>query len=615
MTAAPGSSPQQIRDRLLQAIDPHSNIHNMVAVLEVISSLEKYPITKEALEETRLGKLINDVRKKTKNEELAKRAKKLLRNWQKLIEPVTPNEAVSRGLTNPPGSANGGAHNCRMESPSVAVIGSKSIHDVKNRNDVQKLNSPKSEKPGSRKRRGEHHDGHQSLPPSKVSKTNYEVLQNSSPPPTNGIGGSPKSFPSPPEVTILSGPEGSRVELGENEKPSKIPVNAVRPHTSSPGLFKPGTSSLIKTAVLLQQQQQQEKVEEVASQPKSPRCSSFSLRSVRLETFAWQQTTCSPKGSVPTPSPRPPLLDAALAVPLSPPLPLTQPSTPPALVNRLEASQQASPEPPLHSQEQHAAPESQHWLAAGVSPGGGSGLHLAESLISLAGFLPDTSKMDSDSAASGSESKKKKKYRPKDYVVNLDGQAIEAGVKPVRLKKERRLTFDPKTGEIKPLTQRDSLPADLPAPAQQHRTDTVKQEQTPPLLQSPFEQTNWKELSRNEIIQSYLDRQSTLLSSSGVQTPGAPYFMSQYLKQEESTRREARKTHVLAPISSKPTNLPGVTREVTREDLDRVSDHRWPGVNGCYDTQGNWYDWTQCISLDPHGDDGRLNILPYVCLD
>ncbi|NXU56573.1 MED26 polymerase, partial [Turnix velox] len=186
------------------------------------------------------------------------------------------------------------------------------------------------------------------------------------------------------------------------------------------------------------------------------------------------------------------------------------------------------------------------------------------------------------------------------------------GVKPVRLK-ERKLTFDPMTGQIKPLTQKDPLQVEIPALAEQHRTETEKQEQKPN-LQSPFEQTNWKELSRNEIIQSYLNRQSCLLSSSGVQTPGAHYFMSEYLKQEESTRKEARKTHVLVP-HSKPTDLPGVTREVTGDDLDRICDHNWPGVNGCYDTQGNWYDWTQCISLDPHGDDGRLNILPYVCLD
>ncbi|XP_053158747.1 mediator of RNA polymerase II transcription subunit 26 [Hemicordylus capensis] len=641
MTAAPGPSPQQIRDRLLQAIDPHSNIQNMVAVLEVISSLEKYPITKEALEETRLGKLINDVRKKTKNEELAKRAKKLLRNWQKLIEPVTPNEAASRGLPNPPGSANGGAHNCRVETSPGPVIGSKPAQDTKSRNDVQKLHSPKPEKPGgNRKRKGEARDGPQGAPPSKVSKASYEVLQNSSPPPTNGIGGSPESFPSPPERTFPAGPEGSgRVEAGENDKPPKIPINAVRPHTSSPGLFKPSSSSsLLKVAV--QQQQQEEAVVVVAAaagQPRSPRCSSFSPRSVRLENFARQQqqpppppTTFSPKGSMPIPSPRPPLLD--LAVPLSPAPSLTQPATPPALAKRLEASQPAGVGAALHCQEPPPASEGQHpRLTAGASPGGGGGgpgSHLVESLALLAGFSPDASKVDSDSAASGSDSKKKKKYRPKDYVVNLDGQALEGGVKPVRLKKERRLTFDPMTGEIKPLAQppppppRDSFqgaplalaePPPLPLPP--HRTGTPG---GPPeakaLLQSPFEQTNWKELSRNEIIQSYLTRQSSLLSSSGVQTPGAHYFMSEYLKQEESTRREARKTHVLAP-HSRPTDLPGVTREVVLEDLDRLCSHHWPGVNGCYDTQGNWYDWTQCISLDPHGDDGRLNILPYVCLD
>ncbi|XP_063003111.1 mediator of RNA polymerase II transcription subunit 26 [Elgaria multicarinata webbii] len=622
MTAAPGPSPQQIRDRLLQAIDPHSNIHNMVAVMEVISSLEKYPITKEALEETRLGKLINDVRKKTKNEELAKRAKKLLRNWQKLIEPVTPSEAAPpRGLPHPPGSANGGAHNCRVEMPPAPLLGSKPVPDAKNRNDVQKLRSPK---PGNRKRKGKPRDGPPlPLPLPKAPKDSYEALQNSSPPPTNGIGGSPESFPSPPDASLAPGPEGGWPEPGESDKLGKIPINAVRPHTSSPGLFKPsGAASLIKAAVL--QQHEEAAAEEAGpAQPRSPRCASFSLRGARLEAFAQQQATCSPKGGTPTPSPRPPHPEAPAALPLSssslpppPPLPAVQLPLPPLLplAKRLEAGQAA---PLLHGPEPQAAAESQLRLAAaGASPGSGA--------EPSAPFSPDVSKMDSDGTASGSDGKKKKSYRPKDYVVNLDGQVLEGGVKSVRLKKKRRLTFDPMTGEIKPLVaaaaaaaaQRDSLPGPVPALAEPpHRTGAEKPPELKPPLQSPFEQTNWKELSRNEIIQSYLNRQSSLLSSSGAQTPGAHYFMSEYLKQEESTRREARKSHVLAPHSSKPSDLPGVTREVTSGDLDRICGQRWPGVNGCYDTQGHWYDWTQCISLDPHGDDGRLNLLPYVCLD
>ncbi|XP_028569177.2 mediator of RNA polymerase II transcription subunit 26 [Podarcis muralis] len=604
MTAAPGPSPQQIRDRLLQAVDPNSNIRNMVAVLEVISSLERYPITKEALEETRLGKLINDVRKKTENVELAKRAKKLLRNWQKLIEPGAPSEGAARGPPNPPGSANGGgAHNCRVETPPAAV-GPKPAQDAKVRNDVQKLHSPKQlvEKPAARKRRGEPRDGLAGaplLPLPKASKACFEVLQNSSPPPTNGIGGSsPDSFPSPPEA-------GLPAELVEGDKLSKIPINAVRPHTSSPGLFKPSASSLLKVALLVQQEKEEAPA---AGQPKSPRCSSFSPRHVRAETFSRQHTTYSPKGSPPAPSPTrpPPAPDTPAGAPLSPPA-LVQP----ALEKRLEAHPQAGLETPLHGIQEAPAGR----LMAGPPLSSGAGPLLAEPL--LAGFSPDPCRADSDGAASGSDSKKKKKYRPKDYVVNLDGQALEGGVKPVRLKKERRLTFDPMTGEIKPLAQRDSLPSAAHPPAlpeQQHRTGAGEAADPKPPLQSPFEQTNWKELSRNEIIQSYLNRQSSLLSSSGVQTPGAHYFMSEYLKQEESTRRDARKTHVLAP-HSKPTDLPGVTREVTRGDLDRICGHHWPGVNGCYDTQGNWYDWTQGISLDPHGDDGRLNVLPYVCLD
>ncbi|XP_048198667.1 mediator of RNA polymerase II transcription subunit 26 [Perognathus longimembris pacificus] len=602
MTAAP-ASPQQIRDRLLQAIDAQSNIRNMVTVLEVISSLERYPITKEALEETRLGKLINDVRKKTQNEELAKRAKRLLRSWQKLIEPVHAhqNEAALRGLPGVPGSANGGTHNCR---PEVGMAGApKSIHDLKKRNDIQRLPGQRLDRLGSRKRRGDQRDLGHPGPPPKVAKASHEPqVPNSSPLPTNGLSGSPESLPSPLDSSRHPGPEGGRLEPSENDKHSvKIPINAVRPHPTSPGPGKPLGPCLQTKALVLQQL---DRVDETPGPPHPrgpPRCS-FSPRNSRHEgSFAGQRSPCAPKGSVPSPSPRPQSLDAT-QVPS--PLPQAQPSTPP--VRRLELL--PSTESPGCWLEQSEG----HLRLAG--PGCKAGLLPNEPLLARAGFSPDSSKADSDAASSGgSDSKKKKRYRSRDYTVNLDGQVAEAGVKPVRLK-ERKLTFDPMTRQIKPLTQKEPVRVDSPVQAEPPaRTEQDKLE-VKASLQSPFEQTNWKELSRSEIIQSYLSRQSSLLSSSGAQTPGAHHFMAEYLRQEESSRRGAQQPHVLLPLEP-PSHLPGLTREITQDDLDRIQAGQWPGVNGCQDTQGNWYDWTQCIPLDPHGDDGRLNVLPYVCLD
>lgn len=467
----------------------------------------------------------------------------------------------------------------------------KSIHDLKNRNDIQRLPGQRLDRLGSRKRRGDQRDLGHPGPPHKVSKGSPgPLVPNASPLPTNGISGSPESLPSPLDGSGHLGPDGSRLEHSENEKHStKIPVNAVRPRPSSPGLGKPPVPCLQTKAAQLQQL---DRVDEPPGPPYprgSSRCS-FSPRNSRHEgSFARHRSSYIPKGPVSSPCPRPQPLDNT-QVPS--PLPLAQPPTPP--VRRSELLPNA--ESPVHWPEQ---PEGHPRLTGPAC---------------RAGLSPDSSKADSDAASSGgSDSKKKKRYRPRDYTVNLDGQVAEAGVKPVRLK-ERKLTFDPMTRQIRPLTQKEPVRADSPVPTEQLPRTELEQQEAKASLQSPFEQTNWKELSRNEIIQSYLSRQSSLLSSSGAQTPGAHHFMAEYLKQEESSRQGARQPHVLLPLPT-PTDLPGLTREVTQDDLDRIQAQQWPGVNGCEDTQGNWYDWTQCISLDPHGDDGRLNILPYVCLD
>ncbi|KAK6172015.1 hypothetical protein SNE40_018418 [Patella caerulea] len=78
-------TPLQLKEKLLGALDEDNNVIDAAVVLEVISILEKFPITREALEQTRIGRHVNELRRKTTNKELAKRAKKLVRGWQNLL--------------------------------------------------------------------------------------------------------------------------------------------------------------------------------------------------------------------------------------------------------------------------------------------------------------------------------------------------------------------------------------------------------------------------------------------------------------------------------------------------------------------------------------------------
>ncbi|KAJ3594820.1 hypothetical protein NHX12_004125 [Muraenolepis orangiensis] len=619
------ATPQQMRDRLLEAVDGHSNICNMVAVLEVITYLEKYPITKEALEETRLGKLINDVRKKTNNEDLAKRAKKLLRNWQKLIDPG-PAEAASRGPAAPPASTNGGSHPCRTIAPSAAtppdiLVEGKGVPDVKVRNDVHNTYSPKAAKSSNRKRRAEQLRAEHL--PEKISRTAYD--NSLSPPPTNGTAGSPEALLD--QEVVPSPDRPPRTDHLDNDKHNKIPVNAVKPRPSSPGVAKlPSTSSLIKVAVM----QQQVRMEDGGYyQAKSPRGTTTSPRGAK-ETMTKRSLAYAPKG-VPSLSPRGSPLPPSSQPATSPapsslvtrlPHPSYSTSTPWASTSQGSSSAQCPPhdssvtlEPPSIS-----PPPPQHSLDTRRPPAKASAAAIKAVLEDAEG-----------PSLSTSERKRRKKYRSRDYAVNLDGQKTEDTVKPVRLK-ERRITFDPVTGQIKSMVHKEPFQTEeavVPDSAEctKRTENSVPQTPVPPSAPAfappsftsapppnPFQQTNWKELSRNEIIQSYLNLQGNMLTSSGVQAPSAHFFMSEYLKREEHSVKEARETHSLQTDSS-VEHFPGVAGEVTDAELDRIHTKHWPGVNGCYDTKGAWFDWTECISLDPHGDKNKLNILPYVCLD
>ncbi|XP_027145914.1 mediator of RNA polymerase II transcription subunit 26 isoform X2 [Larimichthys crocea] len=573
MTAAT-ATPQVMRDRLLQAIDGQSNICNMVVVMEVISFLEKYPITKEALEETRLGKLINDVRKKTKNEDLARRAKKLLRNWQKLIEPGK-GEVMSKGHTGASWSSNGGAHPC-ISAPAATTPSGKTGAELKNRNDFNNCTSPRLEKLSSRKRKGDQKDG--LLLPAKISKTTLnDKIQNSKQLPTNGIGGSSEIF------TDTRQPLDKEIsEPLDSDRPNKIPVNAVKPHPSAPGYSKPpSTSSLLKASVLQQQSRKEQASSGVQYQPRSPRGSLHSPQTPKQEVGVKQ--TASQAQSLSSPTVRSGSADISGLGPSPQPFNIC--------VQGLHTDSSWSSDLDSKSRPPSTSLHNSH-----------------------ASSCSDGVSFEDGGAVSNTGKRKGQKHKQKDLVVKLDEQAVEDGTKPVRLK-DRRLTFDPVTGQIKSSFHKESCQEGEVIPVHKPESQWSEQpKQNPAVPPSPFQQTDWKELSRSEIIQSYLSQQSNVLTSSGAHTPGAHFFMTEFLKKEEHQSNDAKKTHALAP-ELPARDLPGISREVISEDLNRLHTQHWSGVNGCYDTKGNWFDWTECISLDPHGDESRLNILPYVCLD
>ncbi|XP_034934276.1 mediator of RNA polymerase II transcription subunit 26 isoform X2 [Chelonus insularis] len=90
----------ELTEKLLKSLDKEYNVVDMGAVVDVITALEKTTITKEVLEITRLGKYINELRRKTNNEILAKRAKDLVRRWRDMVLPSSHSTSHSISTDN-----------------------------------------------------------------------------------------------------------------------------------------------------------------------------------------------------------------------------------------------------------------------------------------------------------------------------------------------------------------------------------------------------------------------------------------------------------------------------------------------------------------------------------
>jgi len=74
-----------LNKKLFQGIDDNYNVTDMPILLEVIQDLENSHLTLEELEATRLGKHINELRRRISDQNLAARAKGLIKKWRTLL--------------------------------------------------------------------------------------------------------------------------------------------------------------------------------------------------------------------------------------------------------------------------------------------------------------------------------------------------------------------------------------------------------------------------------------------------------------------------------------------------------------------------------------------------
>ena len=83
----------------------------------------------------------------------------------------------------------------------------------------------------------------------------------------------------------------------------------------------------------------------------------------------------------------------------------------------------------------------------------------------------------------------------------------------------------------------------------------------------------------------------------------------------ESMKSASKITETLEDDDDEDVEEVIIRKPVTQNDISRLHNDRWEGVNGCYDNEGQWLDWTQCLSVLFNEEEHPLHILPYVSLD
>ena len=102
--------PSLLRNRLFRAIDENYNVTNPVVVAEVLGQLERFRLSRAALEATRLDWYIEQLRWREDHRALVSRARNLLQQWRAdhTSKPTTsssPDQETFFRSPSPPGSS------------------------------------------------------------------------------------------------------------------------------------------------------------------------------------------------------------------------------------------------------------------------------------------------------------------------------------------------------------------------------------------------------------------------------------------------------------------------------------------------------------------------------
>jgi len=298
--------PINIREKLFQGIDKEYNVTNMGIVVEVLGELENFHMSREELELTRLGKHINELRRKASDKNLAGRAKSLIKKWRDLLSGNSdstsgPGPGGGNNNNNSSLATNGNAGS-RLNNSHVATTSPRlssnqtpgtrdnnsraSNHPVTNNVSKQKVpNSPKL--PPSRTPVSNHSPKppHIKTPVSNVSprapQREPRAHQDARAPPTSQSARSVQSVrsvppspakPTPPIVTVNNG-SGSRDSPVVVSSGSSSPVSIVSVHSNS----RPNSPSAAGSISII-------KSREVSPQPHPQRSRTSSPANTLLNT-------------------------------------------------------------------------------------------------------------------------------------------------------------------------------------------------------------------------------------------------------------------------------------------------------------------------------------------